>query len=142
MDYSKGKIYKIIDLTNGDVYIGSTIQGNLTRPCHKCHDFYIGRNYDNCKIIVMETFNYITYEEVLWKEREWIDKTDCINKNRPIITEEERKEMKLNNAIKWNDANNERINELRKNRYHFKNSWGGDPRRDNNLLKINPDLFR
>ena len=30
-DYSKGKIYKIIDNTNGNIYIGATIKPLTTR---------------------------------------------------------------------------------------------------------------
>lgn len=138
----EAKIYKIVDNSNNDNYVGSSKQKSLkARPLKKTHEFYKNRNYDDCEVIILEIFTYETKEDILWKEREWIEKTNCINKNLPILTEEERKQQKINNAITWTNNNIERVNECRRNRYKYKNSWGGDKRYDNNLLKIDVDLF-
>ena len=37
--------------------------------------------------------------------------------------------------------NIDKINELQRIRRHYQHSWGGDPRRNNNLLKIDVNLF-
>ena len=138
----EAKIYKIVDKSNNDNYIGSSKQKSLkARPLKKTHEFYKNRKYEDCEVIILEIFKYETKQDILWKEREWIEKTDCINKNLPILTEEERKQQKLNNAINWNNNNNERVKELDRSRYHYKNSWGGEMRTHNNLLKIDVNLF-
>ena len=136
----EAKIYKIIDTSNGNVYIGSSKQKGFYRPLNKTHEFYENRNFDDCDVTVVETFTYKTKQDILWKERGWIEKTNCINKNLPILTDEERKQQKLDNAINWNNNNNERVKANERRRYHYRNSWG-DERYFNNFLRIDTDLF-
>jgi len=131
-DYSKGKIYKIIDETNGDVYIGSTIQPLSHRPCHKYHDFNINRK--KCKVVLIENYPCNSLEELLWRERYHIENNECVNKNRPIITEAERKKMITDNKNNWYKING-------KQRYHYNKSWGGEATWENNLLMIDVNLF-
>jgi hypothetical protein len=143
MDYSTGKIYLIIDITCGDLYVGSTIH-NLNERIRDKHEFFNAPYFKNrncCKTSLIEEYPCKNKEELLWRERFWIDRIDCVNKRRPIINEEERNKMKLDNAKKWTADNIDRVNEVRRKRYHFRNSWGGDERRENNLLFIDVNLF-
>ena len=143
MDYSKGKIYLIIDTASGDLYVGSTIV-KLNERIRDKHEFFncpYYKNINDCKISLIEDYPCKTKEELLWRERFWIERIDCVNKNRPILNEEERQQMKINNALKWTNNNRERVRELSRKRYHYRNSWGGDERWNNNLLLIDVNLF-
>jgi predicted GIY-YIG superfamily endonuclease len=104
MKYDKGKIYKIIDNTNGNIYIGSTIQPLYKRLSqHKypnsnhCMSKYIidNGNYD---IILIENHPCNSKEELEKRERYYIENTDCINKMTPGKTHKE-----------WYQENRERI---------------------------------
>ena len=132
-------IYKIICEITGDIYIGSSKNG-LVRPLKKDHEFYENHNRNNCKISVEEIFEYKTKEDILWKEREWIEKTDCINKIRPIISVEERKEMRKKAEVKYYEKNKEKKIKESSRRKKYERSWG-DKRYHNNLLMIDPFLF-
>lgn len=92
-DYSKGKIYKIICNITGDIYIGSTVN-TLERRLeqHKCHNhsskLIIERG--DYKILLIEEYPCETKQELLWRERYWIENNNCINNKKPIITKEEK----------------------------------------------------
>ena len=145
------KIYKLIDNTNGNIYIGSTIQKYLsnrlsshlwdckTKNKHGCVSREIIKNGDYKIELIEETDDKS-------RERYWIENTDCINKNIPGRTIKEWKEnnkesIKVKQSKKHQknrDKNLKRMKEYNEYRY----SWGGDLRNDNcNLLKIDPDLF-
>lgn len=96
-DYSQGKIYKIVCNETGDVYIGST----ATRLCNRLARHKHGKQYysskqiierNNYQMILIENYPCETKEELLWRERYYIDNTNCVNKHRPIITQKEKKE--------------------------------------------------
>ena len=183
------KIYKIVDNTNGNVYIGKTKQKYLCKRIsgHRtdykreklCSSREIIKNGDYRVELIEET-------EDETRERYWIENTDCINKqipnrtrkeyrkeyyedNKDIIIEknkeyyqnnkdiiiEKKKEYRENNKDiiiekkrKYRENNKDKIKEYRENNkekkkeyYENKNSWGGDPRFNNNLLKIDPNLL-
>tara|TARA_R110000803_G_C11711913_1_gene287044 strand:+ start:165 stop:473 length:309 start_codon:yes stop_codon:yes gene_type:complete len=46
-----------------------------------------------------------TKEEAFWRERYYFENNECINANRPILSQEERKHKR----DKWNDDNKEYI---------------------------------
>jgi len=93
----QAKIYMIYDNTNGNVYYGSTKKTLKQRlSTHKkqnsgCISIEILKN-NNYIIKEIETIYYIHYHKVLWREKYYIQKYPCINKNSPIRTYEERKE--------------------------------------------------
>ena len=93
IDYSKSKIYKISDINNEMVYIGSTAQKYLCSrmACHRCNfvknrkqcsSFLIFEKYgmDNCKIELLEVFPCKTKDELLIREGFYIQSMECINK--------------------------------------------------------------
>ena len=103
VNYKNSKIYKIVNDENDNFYIGSS-----TRPLHKrmwehrnnhhlCMSKNIGVDLKQCSIILVEELECENKEQLLRKEREYIDKykkegLNIVNKARPIITEEEKKE--------------------------------------------------
>ena len=109
-DYSHGKIYKVT-CESGLVYIGSTVRTlkkrftQHTKPTNDCET----RHFINPKIELIENFPCETKQELLWREREWFDKTDCVNKMRPIRSDEEYIEQYLAEGRKYREKNREKL---------------------------------
>ena len=96
-DYSLGKIYKIVSDQTDDIYIGSTCQKLLSMRLagHKLsyarwlggkHNYISSfeiLKYDDCKIILIESYPCNDKNELLSRERYWVENTKCINKNVP-----------------------------------------------------------
>jgi hypothetical protein len=91
--YQEGKIYKIE--SNGLIYYGSTIQKLCNRiSCHRRLNnrtaskilFDIGKEI---KISIVELYACNSKKELLFREREWIENNECINKVKPIVSKEE-----------------------------------------------------
>ena len=128
------KIYKIIDNTNGNVYIGKTEQKYLCErlSSHK-YDYKTGKRVSSGKIIKNGDYKIELIEETHddSRERYWIINTECVNK---IIPGRTIKESRAN----WRNNNKDKIKQL----YQYQKSWGGSPSNNNNsLLKIDPNLF-
>jgi len=145
-DYSKGKIYMITG--DKESYVGSTTQSLRRR--HKKH--ICNMNYDNrkcssskiidlkkSKIILLEEYPCESRQELLKKEREWMDKIKCVNKERPFITKEERKEYQDD----YRKEKKDQLNKYRRNWRKFKSSWGYNNYLGTslNLLDIDTTLF-
>lgn len=130
------KIYKIVDNTNGDIYIGSTTQKlNERLSTHKCKCNYVHKctsykiiNNGDYKIELIEDIGDVSKEERNTKERYYIENNDCINKNKPGRTRkewvEENKEYfkeyceKNKEQIKaYYENNKEQINEKKKEKF-------------------------
>lgn len=109
VNYSEGKIYKIVDNTNGNIYIGSTTQMVCKRvACHvRNYKWHLNGNHyrvSSYNIIKNNDYYYETIEfydcnnknELEKRERYWIEKYKedygdlVVNKCRPSITSEER----------------------------------------------------
>ena len=137
------KIYKIIDNTNGNVYIGKTEKTlNDRLSNHKfdktCMSREIIKNGDYKIELIEET-------EDESRERYWILNTECVNITIPGRTQ---KEYYLDNKDKideyqkeYNAKNKEHKRNYDRMRSIWMSSMGGDPRHNNNLLKIDPNLF-
>lgn len=141
------KIYRIVDNTNGNIYIGKTTQtlkARLYGHKHKntCSSHNIIKNGDYRIELIEETDDDT-------RERYWIQNTDCINirkldydkikQNKKYY--ENNKEKISQKHKKYIEYNFESIQKYKKNRDIYINSMGGDPRYNNNLLKIDPNLF-
>jgi hypothetical protein len=122
------KIYRIVDNTNGNIYIGKTIQTlNKRLSEHKSHKLCSSREIlknGDYKIELIEETEDPT------RERYWILNTDCINQNIPGRTKKESNK-------EWYENNKDKNKEYKK----YINSMGGDTRYNNNLLKIDVNLF-
>jgi hypothetical protein len=108
--YNNSKIYKIepiCEYDEGDIYIGSTIRKYLSERIsehrkdykrwkngtdkRKCMSFDIFEKYglENCNIVLIETINASTKDEVKSKEGYYIRSMKCINKYIPDRTQKE-----------------------------------------------------
>ena len=104
-----GIIYKLIDNTNGDIYIGAT-GGSLEKIlCHhrtECKRYMSGKlktlyattsiiNNGDYKIEPLHKFNYHNNQEMLKEKQIWLnnwnDTKPLINRNKAYQTEEEKK---------------------------------------------------
>jgi len=149
------KVYKIIDNTNGNVYIGKTKKKYLcNRLAEHKYDYKINKPCMSRDIIKNGDYKIELIEETEddTRERYWIENTECINK---IIPGRNRKEYRENNKEKikkyqseYRKNNKEKLSqytrEYRKNNKEklsqYIKSWG-DARYYNNLLKIDVNLF-
>ena len=157
------KIYKIVDNTNGNVYIGQTTQTLKQRLArHRCDKTCTSRD-----IIKNGDYEIILIEETDDKTREryWILNTECINIQVPGRTQRERDEENIDKVIKYKEKyyennkelcikrakehrqqNIDKVREYDRKRSTIKNNWmssmGGRINQGNNsLLKIDPNLF-
>ena len=94
--YQRGKIYKIISNQTNLVYYGSTIEKILTNRLSGHRTSYkkwlIGKDdyvtsfeiirYEDCKIILVESFPCNTKYELTAREQYYIDSNKCVNKLR------------------------------------------------------------
>ena len=103
MDYSNGKIYKIVCNITGDIYIGSTVSAlKLRLAQHKLDNLASTQILErgDYEIILIEDYPCETKNDLRWRERYYIENLDCINKRRPIITDDERKEQQKEQSKK------------------------------------------
>lgn len=120
-DYSQGKIYRIcLPGMEEFCYVGSTVLELSERiKSHKysasCKDGYkfascIFFTDDNEPIIeLLEEFPCETKQELLAREKIWCDKyPDRVNKNPPILTDEERLIRSREIALKYFNKNKEK----------------------------------
>jgi len=117
-DYSKGSIYKIVCNNTELIYIGSTCQPLHQRLSGHVRSYKFGRYYSSGEIIANANYSIILIEEypcenkqqLLRKEREYIDSMDCVNKYRKFVSIEEKKEKKK----KYRELNKDKLKEYHK----------------------------
>lgn len=141
VNYKNGKIYKILDLTNDNFYIGSTTKMYLSQRLEKHRTQYkdylkgIGRcvssykiiSNKNYKIYLLENAPCVSKDELRMREQYWLDRLNCIklvNKNRAFRTEQNKKEYYENNKKivlekqkEYYENNKEKIAEKHKEYY-------------------------
>jgi hypothetical protein len=133
-DYSKSVIYIIKPNVNNydenDVYYGSTT--NFIKRCKQHESSYISfkndNNYskyisyfyiydiygiDNCITEIIENYSCETKDELLIREKYYINNYLCVNKYLPITTKDEKKEYQ----IEYYNKNNEDILNKKKQYY-------------------------
>tara|TARA_R110000822_G_scaffold198195_1_gene336280 strand:- start:638 stop:1156 length:519 start_codon:yes stop_codon:yes gene_type:complete len=89
-NYSNSKIYKIepiVEHQEGDIYYGATTQDlskrmskHKSRPLCMCKNLFEKYGVDNCKIILIETCDFKTKEELNLRETYYIQNNKCVNK--------------------------------------------------------------
>ena len=97
-NYQNGKIYKITSLHTDKCYVGSTTLKYLSSRLggHK-QDLKRGKNvsskyileFGNCKIVLLELYPCNSKDELLARERYYIENFDCVNKKIPGRTMKE-----------------------------------------------------
>ena len=131
------QIYKIIDNTNGNIYVGSTNQkichrmSNHKNPNHnKCISKEIIKNNDYQVIVIEECDEKIRNE----REQYWIDNLDCINIQNTFHNSKKYKREYYEKHI-------DEKREYDKIRREWKMSWGETKRDNCNLTYTNPFIF-
>ena len=137
VNYNLGKIYKIVDNTNNNVYIGSTCEPTLARRlakhisnynCYKngkysyTSSFKIFEN-GNYNIVLIEDFPCENKNQLYARERYWTENINCINinRNQGIIYElGGLKEYKKVNNREYCEKNKESI--LKKKKIFYQNN--------------------
>tara|TARA_R110000782_G_scaffold136576_2_gene229012 strand:+ start:1878 stop:2378 length:501 start_codon:yes stop_codon:yes gene_type:complete len=163
INYQNGKIYKIIDNTNGNIYIGSTAEPTLARRLaghvgtykHKvktgkganCKSFEIIQNGDY-RIILIEDYPCDSKDQLNQREQFHMNNNQCINQLRASTDREAReaykkkwREENRDYAKQYQIENQEKLNRYRKELREYMLTWGGDKRFHNNFLNIDPNLF-
>jgi hypothetical protein len=153
--YSRGKIYKIVDNTNGNIYVGSTTEPTLARRLAKHRAGYKryleGKNNYLTSFEILKNNNYIvvlvencpckTKDELYKKERHYIEILDCVNKVIVGRTQQEyyidNRETKLEYHKNYALKNRTKLIEKSKNYYNdnkeellLKNKTYRDNRKD------------
>ena len=123
-DYSQGKIYKIepkSEHMEGDIYIGSTTKKYLSQrmAAHRkdyktwkagrthttsCYELFDKYGIDNLNIVLLESANVESYDELISRETYYFKKIKCVNLYVPkdeerTYTNDKRKEYK---KLKYN----------------------------------------
>jgi len=117
----KGYVYKICDNTNNNVYYGSTINTlkhrlNQHKNSNTCCSKSIIENNDYI-IILVETIEFENKNQLLIREKYYIQNYPCINKNSPLQTEEERKENRRKCDKEYYELNKDKKKERNKEHY-------------------------
>ena len=129
IDYSRGKIYKIVCDATDEIYIGSTITPLYKRLCnHKRqiprHDTQSKLLFEkgNCKIILIEDYPCERKEQLHARERYWIENSEnVVNKMIPTRTikewAEDNKDYLDNYRKTYYENNKERLQVVKKEYY-------------------------
>ena len=112
VNYNNGKIYKIENMSGDMCYIGSTTKDYLSKRMVQHRSDYkrfqhiegvrnisvfrIFEKYgiDNCRIVLVELCPCDTRDELLKREAHYINTMECVNKYKPILTEEDKVEYR------------------------------------------------
>lgn len=131
-DYSKGKIYKVVNEVNGMTYYGSTIQklyhrmGQHREAYHTTYNkpesrrasktYKLFGDIKDCEIVLIENYPCSSKLELETRERYYIENFECVNIEIPTRTKKEHYEANkvqiLAKNSKWNRDNKEKRNEL------------------------------
>ena len=134
VNYSNGKIYKIeptVEHEDGEIYFGSTTKQYLSQrmDSHRnkykqwkkgkyskvsCFNIFEKYGIENCKIILMESINANTKDELLARETYYIQTFKCVNKAIPIKSLQEIKENRKSYKKLYYELNKEKIKEKMK----------------------------
>lgn len=76
-------------------------------------DLFDAVGFDVCEFEVVEELpNDCTREQLLWRERWYIENCPCVNKLIPIRTDEEKNERILYRSNEWKANNADRVKEI------------------------------
>ncbi len=134
-NYNKGKIYKIepiCDHEENEIYIGSTTKDKLcqrmaTHRVHykqwkegkrnktMSHELFDKYGVENCSIVLIENVNANNKDELLAREKYYINSLKCVNKYVPRQTSheyyEKNKEIIIENSKQYYELNKEKVKE-------------------------------
>lgn len=134
VNYKNSKIYRLVCNTTGNQYIGCTTSSLSIRLCQHKKSYYDGKNNltslilinDNFSIILIEDYPCERKEQLLQRQRYYIETMDCVNEVSPLKTHrdwyDENKEDYIARQKIWNSNNKEKLREYQKT---FKNKSKG-----------------
>jgi len=94
VNYQNSKIYKIVCDETNTVYFGSTTQSLSVRLAgHKSHKNCMVKDMTNPKIYLIEDYPCDRKEQLIMRERYYIENNECINKRIPGRTHKERHQV-------------------------------------------------
>jgi len=114
-NYQDSKIYKLVG--NGKIYVGSTVSALCRRKQQHITDYKRGKNMSSREIVTdpnhyIELIEYCpcnTKEELLKRERYYIEQIDCINKIIPGRTKQEYYEANRDKIKQYQQSNKDKI---------------------------------
>lgn len=139
IEYSNGKIYKLVDLETDMCYIGSTCEKTLARrlathinyyknykkqKCGFVTSFYILEK-NNYSIQLIENYPCSTKDELTAREGFYISSLNCVNKR---VEGRTRKET----TKSYYEKNKQKINEKNKQRYEINKEYRHIQKNTNN----------
>ena len=126
--YNHGRIYKLID-SFGFYYIGSTCNSlshrlsghrvdSKRRPNAKIYKQIT--NWNDISIVLMVEVNVENKEQLVREEDKYIDRNDpfCLNSYRSFLTEEQKKQYRVQNSQQYNTENREKIHQQKQKYYN------------------------
>ena len=124
-NYKNGKVYKIVCNTTGKVYIGSTTVLLCKRLAEHVNKYKRGvytsskeiLDGGNYSIVLIENVECETKEQLLRRERYYIESIECVNKYRPIVSVEEAKAKHKEYHKEYRENNKEIKKDKDKERY-------------------------
>ena len=139
VNYNLAKVYKIVDNTNENIYIGSTCEPTLARRLAKhvwgfkyykesktnfVTSFTIIEN-GNYDIVLLENCICQSKDQLHTRERYYIESMKCVNKVIPTRTDKEYREsenVKLAQKEYWQSEKGKAIKSEKDKRYKIKNA--------------------
>jgi selenocysteine-specific translation elongation factor len=133
--YKNAKIYKIVDNTNGNVYVGSTCEPTLALRLAKHRSKYknylkVGSGFvtsfkilenNDYSIVLLEEYPCETKDQLLARERFYIENNKCINKVVPTRSKneyyEENKDKLKEQSKEYYEENKDKLKEQSKAYY-------------------------
>jgi hypothetical protein len=116
MDYKNGKIYRVVCSETDRQYIGSTCSTLVKRLSHhkKKSNSCMTKDFIDGKIFLIEDYPCERKEQLLMRERFYMESMECVNLKRPIVTKEE----ELKEKKEYRQKNKEHISNQKKAYYH------------------------
>jgi hypothetical protein len=144
-NYQNGKIYKLSG--NNQIYIGSTVKTLIKRYNNHIYSFkkciyttaWAILTDTNATIELIELYPCNNRDELLTRERHYIEAMECVNKLCPILTDSERKESNRKRYSKYSKKHPEKIKEKDKRKYAKKQLYTSNPDESTIFTTINPD---
>jgi len=128
-----GFVYKITSTAGDKVYVGSTLDSlNRRFVRHKKHFkeksttnskiLFEEYGVETCSIHLLESVEFEEKADLLFRERYWIENTPCcVNQLRPIITDEEKAEIKRKHYEKVKDTEEHKQSSLEIQKRYYAN---------------------
>ena len=132
VNYQNGKIYKLVNDVDDEIYVGSTCRtlskrkGDHRSSSNICPERHVykhlnGVGWDNVKIVLIENYQCNNKEELFQRERYWIDQLKpTLNKIRPVIDDNEKREQIRKDTAKYRIKHRDKIHERKQKYYETK----------------------